>query len=128
MNIWQRFKCWLIKKMGGYTEEELVKEVDEGTKVCNDDANEATELAMYWHQRFLNELDKYNAEHENYLVMLSLYNTTVEQKQTNSMQNVAIAADTIKDYCANRADCEGCPLHGECGCKTADKACPEYWD
>lgn len=116
MNIWQRFKNWLIHKLGGYTEEELIVEVDKGVKVCNDDANEAIELAMYWHQR-------YNAEHEAYLALLDCHNAMAE-----ATQNVAIAADAIKDYCANREDCDGCPLHGECGCKTADKACPEYWD
>lgn len=109
MNIWQRFKNWLIVKLGGCTKKDY------------DAVNFWRKNACYWHE-------KYNAEHENYLVMLSLYNTTVEQKQNNAMQNVAIAADTIKDYCANRADCDGCPLHGDCGCKTADKACPEYWD
>lgn len=125
MNIFKKIKNWLIHILGGYTEEELVKEVDEGVKVCNDDANEALELAMYWHQRFLNELEKYNAEHESYLVMLSLYNTTVEQMQTNSM-GVAGAIDTIKAYCKSKGSCDECALYDKnSGCKVHEIPC--YW-
>lgn len=108
MNIFKKIKNWLIHLLGGYTRAEFCEELLK--------RGEAVSTGY-------DLLNKYNTEHKNYLAMLNYHNAAAE-----AMQNVAIAADTIKDYCANREDCDGCPLHGECGCKTADKACPEYWD
>lgn len=118
MNIFKRIVNWIIHKLGGYTEKELIEEVDKGVKVCNDDANEALELAMYWHQRFI-------AEHENYLAMLSLHNTTVEQMQNNAM-GVSGAIDTIKAYCKSKGSCDECALYNKnSGCKIHEIPC--YW-
>ena len=124
MNIFKKLINWLIKKLGGYTEEELIVEVDKGVKVCNDDANNAIELATYWHQRFLNEHEKYKAEHENYLALLNCHNATASAQ--SKTQGVSGAIDTIKAYCKSKGNCNECALYNETGgCKIHEIPC--YW-
>lgn len=109
---------WLIKKLGGYTEEEyndVMTELRESTaKVSN-----LRENADYW-------FDKFMAEYRAYLALLNAHNASAEAAQ--KMLAPIEMAKALKAYCAERDDCEGCELHNTEHCKLSYKACPEYWE
>lgn len=122
---------WLIKLLhavGLYTKKEYADVMDKWGKSLELDEKlyeiEENHLRIaesnveYW-------CDKYTAEHENYLAMLSLYNTTVEQMQ-NGTQGVSGAIDTIKAYCKSKGSCDECALYNKnSGCKIHEIPC--YW-
>lgn len=111
MDIFTKIKNWLIKKLGGYTEEEIAD-------VFSDAKEPWFELAKEYH-------NKYTAEHEAYLALLNCHNATAEATHSNT-QGVSGAIDTIKAYCNGKDGCDSCALYNEnSGCKVHEIPC--YW-
>lgn len=111
MNIFKKLINWLIKKLGGYTEEEYTEVVDHAEEPW-------FELAKEYH-------DKYTAEHEAYISLLNCHNATAEAAQSKT-QGVSGAIDTIKAYCKSKGSCDECALYNKTGgCKIREIPC--YW-
>lgn len=119
---------WLIKKLGGYTEEEY--------EIVMDNWGEALALTDALHENDKNIIrhtesnadywfDKFMAEYRAYLALLNAHNATAEAAQQNT-SGVSGAIYTIKAYCKSKGSCDECALYNEnSGCKIHEIPC--YW-
>lgn len=118
MNIFTKLINWLIKKLGGYTEEELKKAYNDGVTGSNKTHEDTIERMRYW-------FNKYFEEHTAYLALLNCHNATAAAAK-NGTAGVAGAIDTIKAYCKSKGSCDECALYNKNGgCKIHEIPC--YW-